>query len=557
MPASDCVFLYNFIPYQYGLRVRSGWKEWCTNVGVEEAETTLYGGYGSPLAMFLSSPLGGQIIGGYTDLNPDGVRTIIPFYGRVPENNRLFACSPEGIYDCTLSSAAPTQVYTFPIGRYITPSGNEIVPSGAGYGNFTSFANSDGDHFIAYCDGANGYLLYTETTGQWTKVTRGTGAGQIPATSSTGGPIPDPDSFRYVTSWKNRLWFVPEGSSTAYYLPTSQFAGTANPVYFGSRFRFGGELVGLWSWTVDGGLGIDDLLVGISRGGDVVVYKGTDPTYAETFGLHGVWWAGQVPPGRNIASDFGGDLFILSRLGCVPLSKLVSGGLIRDPKLFATQKVSNLFNTLMTERGHIIGWSIKMHPTDNLLVVNVPPSPSKPGLQLVMSLATYGWAIHRGVPMACMEAWQGSLYFGTADGRVCKNEGYVDGSALDGSGSYAIDASLLTAYNAMGSSKKKRIHLIRPHFSTDGTAPSYSVNARYDFDLTEIGTVPTPVAPASNAWGTARWGTARWGSDTGTTSKIGGSTGVGSAVAITLRVTSKAACTLVGFDTVYDQGGYL
>ena len=30
MPPSDCLFLYNMIPFQYGLRVRAGWYEYAT-----------------------------------------------------------------------------------------------------------------------------------------------------------------------------------------------------------------------------------------------------------------------------------------------------------------------------------------------------------------------------------------------------------------------------------------------------------------------------------------------------------------------------------------------
>jgi hypothetical protein len=40
--------------------------------------------------------------------------------------------------------------------------------------------------------------------------------------------------------------------------------GTVTSWDFGSKFKHGGNLVGLWSWTVDGGIGIDDYLVAIA-----------------------------------------------------------------------------------------------------------------------------------------------------------------------------------------------------------------------------------------------------------------------------------------------------
>ena len=554
MPPTDCLSLYNLIPFQYGLRVRSGWREWCTNVGTDIAGLGFYDD-GSPMMFHLAAPLGGAVVGGWPGISRDGVRTIIAFYGKVPGGDRLFACTASGIYDCTSSTDAPTLVYTYPIGTYLDQYGNVVNPEGVGVMSYTSFVNSNSDHYIAACDGKNGYLLYSEKDAAWTKVVQGSGTGEIAALTSSGGPAPDPSSFRHVVAWKNRLWFTVEGSSTAYYLPTSTFAGVVNPIYFGARFRYGGALVGLYSWTGDGGIGVDDHLVGISTGGDVVVYKGTDPSFAETFGIVGAWWIGQPPPGRNIASDFGGDLFILSRLGCVPMSSLVNGKSPSDPNMYVTAKVSNLFNKLMTERGHLDGWAIKMHPNDNLLVVNVPATPDKVQEQLVMALATKGWAEMVGVPMMCLESWKGSLYFGTENSQVCVHDGYTDGAALDGTGAYAIDCSILTAYSSMGNPNKKRVHMIRPYFSTEGTPPGYQVQARYDFDLSQIGVVPTTPTPPTSSWGTGKWGTAKWGKGHGTESRLKGTVGMGTSVAFVLRMTAKTNTTLVGFDAICDVGG--
>lgn len=551
MPTTDCLSLYNMIPYQYGLRVRSGWREWATNVW-DPSIPDSFGVYddGSPMEFPMSAPLGGREIGAWTGLSGNSVRTILAFYGSITANDRIFACTGDGIYDVTRPTSSPQRVYQFPVGTHIGTGGDLVQSATAGYGSYTSFATPYG-HFLAYCDGANGYLLYSESTNTWTKVVEGDG------TDGASIKGANPDKFRHVTSWKHRLWFAEEGESTGWYLPAYQETGTVSPKYFGAQFRYGGELVGVFSWTVDGGTGIDDLLVAISRGGDLVMYRGTDPDFEETFGLQGVWWVGQIPPGRNIASDFGGDLFILSRLGCLPLSKLVSGGLIRDPTLYASAKISNLFNRLMTERGHLYGWNIKMHPSDNLLIVTVPATPDKPQQQLAMSLATKGWAQHTGVPMTCLEAFRGTLYFGTNDGRVCVNDGFVDDARLDGTQGYAIDCSLLTAYNNIGSAQKKRVHIIKAYFSTDGTRPGYSLQARYDFDLLDLQALPVAATSPSNAWDVMTWDDPKWGVGTGKESRFKGATGIGTNVAIVCRFTTKTSTTLIGFDAVYDAGGYL
>ena len=649
MKPTDCVSLWNMIPYQYGLRVRSGYREWVNGA-------ISYDANGNPMSgTSLGFPLGssfGALLG--------EVRTLLAFSGSTSLKDKLFACDEYGIWDVTTQGYPPSLSYAFP-----------IVGAKSGLGVCASFANTAG-HFLAYCDEANGYIVYRETTQDWIKVahadtatawqsgtaysagdivtsplngmnyvctTAGTSIQKwIPNTSyvvgervenydqvyeatqggpnatGVGNPGPsglnndgslqslffsdgscvwkwvgtagiegfgdnisdgeagtavvwdwqpsvsgvDPQTLRFVMSWKNRLWFCAENSSTAFYLPVNSFAGEVQPIYFGPRFRYGGALVGLWSWTLDGGQGIDDLIVGISAAGDVVIYKGSDPGAAASFALQGVWFVGAVPPGRRIASDFGGDLFILAIQGCVPLSKLVAGGLVRDPDLYATEKIANLFNTLMSDKLSLPGWALKIHPGDNTLLITVPVYVGSTKEQLTMSLATKGWARHRGVPMNCAESWHGKLYFGTTDGRVCVNDGYQDNVLLDGTSGTDIDWSLLTSYQNMGSALKKRVQTIRPHFITDGTIPGYETAARYDFDLSEIALSSVVAASTPGSWGLGVWGTALWGQNPPTEAQVrGAGFGMGTSVAFTLRGTSKANTTFVGLDVGVEQGSYL
>ena len=557
MSPKDCVTLSKMIPFQYGLRVRSGYYTW------QDGSATM-----------------GEI------------RTLIAFNGSKDDGtaDRLFACDSTGIWDVTEQNGTPTLVYTFP-----------ITGSVGGYGVYAAFSNAAG-HFIAYCDKVNGYLIYREASDSWSRpvhaispawvqntayavgdyVTNngltyvctqaGTSentAGEGPFGANTGiadggvvwdftfsvGNV-DPATLRHVMVWKNRLWFCAKDSATAYYLPVNSVAGDLEPIYFGPRFRYGGSLVGLYSWTLDGGTGIDDLIVGISTSGDVVIYQGTDPTSASTFSLKGVWYIGAVPPGRRVASDFGGDLFVLSTNGCIPMSKIVAGGLVRDPDLYATQKIANLFNALMTEKRTYEGWELRIHPEDNTLIITVPVLPGQDREQLTMSLATKGWARHRGVPMNCTETWQGHLYFGTTDGKVCVNSGTLD------DGTDAINFTLITSYQNMGSANKKRVQLVRPHFVTDGTAPAYLVGTRYDFNLAELNDTPSAVSfgTVTQGWDVSLWDQGLW--DGGANANVssatfGGGLGIGTSVSFVLKGTARGSATFVGFDVGVEQGGYL
>ena len=648
MPPTDCLALDNMIPYQYGLRVRAGFEDWFT--GIKQT-----GDGATPFST---------------------VRTVLPFSGSQSDGSgdRLFAVTRYGIFNVTAQTSDLTTYVGTADAAYVFVN----TSSDAGKGVSTAFTNSAGEHFLAYCDGANGYLLYRESTDTWEKILKspdvawetdtvyapgdkivnqglaynctvggtsqakwaaltayvagdkvvnglglyectspgtsaaaggptGIGAGEVDATVtwkflSLSGPLGigdtitdgtvtwdyypsiagvNPNAFRFVMQWKNRLWFVPANSQDAYYLEIGAFAGQARKMIFAPRFKYGGSLVGLWSWTLDGGQGVDDLLVAISSSGDVAVYAGTNPAYAETFGLKGVWWVGPVPPGRVIASDFGGDLFILSRVGCLPLSRLVAGGLIRDPSVYETGKVANLFNKLMSERGASEGWAMSQHPDDNLFVINIPAPPQGEPEQLVMSLATKGWARHRGIPIECMTTWHGKLYFGTNDGRVCVCQGTSDSglSAVEDTGGetpvweYAdagpepIDFALQTAYQTLGSPVNKRCHMARPYFITNGSDPGYSAEARYDYDLDEINLVNVPSSQVDLlGWSYGNWsaypptgatGDMIWQDGISIAGRKRGTTGMGTAVSIVLRGSAFSSTTLVSIDALIDSGWLL
>ena len=543
MRATDCLSLTNLIPFQYGLRVRSGYYEWTKYVRDLVSMENEFA----------------------------AIRTLIPFTGSADSGSRdrLFAVTTDGIYDVTKADpdnvAGPTLMFGAADGWLRTAK--------AGTGTFSAFVNVAGDHYLAYCDEVNGYLLYREATDDWVKIVSGTG---LDGLSISGAA---PENFRSVTLWKKRLWFTTADSAEAVYLPVNQFAGVVDnndvlaggTLNFGSQFRYGGNLAGLWSWTLDGGQGVDDLLVGISRAGDVVVYQGTDPAFADSFGIKGVYWLGPVPPGRRFASDFGGDLFVLSVAGCLPLSRLVTGGLIRDPNIYETAKVSNLFNKLMSERGSLEGWAITQHPTDNLLVINVPPIAGKQPEQLVMSLANKGWAAYSGLPINCMTTWHGKLYFGTTDGRVCVNLGTTDskfyaerivgeGVTWD-YGNYPnplpINFSLLSSFQHLGSTAKKRVHMARPYFMVEGQPPGYEVAVRYDYNLTPVDLASVDLGIPQPAWDIDLWDNAYWGSGYGTGGWQYGTTGIGTAVAVAVRGSASVTTTLVNIDVLLDQGGLL
>ena len=448
MPTTDCVLLYNMIAAEYGLRARLGYREWAT-------------GFDGP------------------------VLTLIPFTGSSPSQNKIFATTATGIYDCTDSTALPLPAITFP-----------STSDGAGVGVSTVFVNFGGNHFCLYCDEENGYFVYSESGSSWTQVAYGSGAGQVreklptPPATTPVYPTLNPKNLCFVMVWASRVWFVEKNTGWAWYTALGSLYGDLTPFYFGTQFRVGGDLRGLYNWTIDGGSGVTNSLVAVSGGGDVVIYQGYDPDTAGAFSLKAVWFCGGVPAGRRIATNFGGDMLVLSMLGLVPISKLTQGNPVFDRSQYATHKIANLFNQLVYAGKDLPGWHVSMSPQDNALIVNVP-QPSGITIQLVMSMATKGWSQYRDLPnIIHSSAHDGDLYFTTDDNRVCVFKDYLDAVPLDGSSFSPVQWEVLSSFQNLGSARKKRVSMLRPTFVTTGGQAQYACEARFGYDFTELpGTV--------------------------------------------------------------------
>lgn len=503
MPPGDCVQLVNMVSGEHGLRARLGYKQ-------------------------------------HSAVNAQ-VRTLMPYVGGSANGSkdRLFAVTSQGIEDVTASTATNFVGFGSDVGA-------------AGFGVCHAFTTAAGN-FLAYCDEVNGLYVYTESTGAWTKVTEGVGVLQVSNVN--------PANFCFVMVWKSRLWFVEKDTNNVWYLAAGAISGAATklPLAQSAQFRQGGDVIGLWNWTLDGGSGIDDFLVACTRGGDVAVYQGTDPASPDTFALKGTWNAGAFVAGRRVATSFGGDVMLLTRSGLRQLSQLVAGG--DGQQTYATAKISNLFNALTLQHGDKLGWAIYLHPEENALIVTVPKNSDVYGQistnQLVLSLWNRSWSRYESLPISAACTWGKKLYFGDTIGSVFVNDGYVDAVMLaDPTDFDPVHWAVLTPFSNLGTVRKKQVQLLRPTTLSDSTMDKLAVEARYDYDLSGIAD-QTEAAASGNVWGVALWDAGTWTDDSLPASPARGATGLGSKVAVSLKGTARSRTTLVGVDVLYTTGGYL
>jgi hypothetical protein len=368
-----------------------------------------------------------------------------------------------------------------------------------------------------------------------------------------------PGRFVQAVVWKSRVFFCEKDTSRAWYMPVTSIYGTASSFDFGVRMKAGGELKGLYNWSYDAGSGLDSLLVGISSAGDVVIYQGTDPSSISTFGLKGTWSVGAVPYGRRIATDFGGDLLVMSLLGLVPLSRLVVGQPAEDRSVYVTDKVSNFFQLAAQQNRLLQGWQVLLHPAEGALMLLIPTAPDSPCNPLVMPYATKGWWPYRDMPIYSAQPHGGELFFGTTDGRLCWHTGYVDAVTLADPNAYEpVQFSCLTGFSNLGNARQKRVQLIRPTLLVGTANTAVQATARYRFNTTE----PDPPSSAAltvptNAWDTAIWDGSVWGGDYSPIDRFSGGGGVGRDVAIALRGSAVTRTVIASVDVLYDEGGLL
>lgn len=512
IPDGDCPLDYNCIGAENGVRSRLGYQEWVTGL-LGAADNT--------------------------------VRSIMAFHGSVKSgaNDRLFCATQAGIYDVSASTQAP--------GAKKITYGTQTVDAGFGTWWITT---TPAIRALIHIDEENGYFIYTEGTDTWAQVTLGGGAGQVSGVN--------PNLFVGGTFFKNRNWFVQKDSTLAWYLPAGAVFGAATAFDFGSKFKNGGVLVGLYNWAYDGGSGPDNYLVAISSGGDIVVYQGTDPASTATFQLRAVWYTGGVPYGRQLATDNGGDMLVLTSSGVLSLSKLVVGNPAIDRTMYSTYKINNLFTTLVDAYGTLQGWRLRFHPNDGSLLVMVPQVQGQATNQLAMSLITKGWSKYRNLPILCGESWNRKFYFGTHDGRICVGRDYVDNVTLaSGLTAYTpVDYSFITKTDNFGSVGQKIPSQIRLTLLAQEPNPSVNAEVRFNFDQTEAA-VPLAQqvtgAGAGATWDVSKWDQSVWSGDFVVSQKVFGAAGRGNCLAVAVRGQAQARTIISNIELLYTEGGFL
>ena len=444
-----------------------------------------------------------QLRQGYTNYStglPGQVNTVFSYSGG--STYKLFAASVTGIYDCTAGGAVGSAV--------VSGLTNDKF-------QYVNFATAGGN-FMLSVNGADKMRYYDGTT--W---------------SADGGTFTvtgvDTATWLSICAHKQRVWAIQKGTLKAWYLPPSSIAGAASLQDMSPFFRMGGTLAGLETWTIDGGEGVDDYLVFISTNGEVLVYKGTDPSSVSTWQMQGLYRIGS-PIGNRCLYKYQGDVLAITQDGVVPLSTALQSERV-NPSVAVSNKIQSAMSDAVTSYGSSFGWQLLNFPQQNQLILNVPIAVGSQQ-QYVMNTINQSWCNYTGWSANCWELWQNNAYFG-GNTVVCQAwSGFSDGGNN-------IQASGLQAFNTFGTPDQKRFLMARPFFRSNGT-PSVQVGFQLDYDITD-NSAPLNFSPPPGGalvWGSGLWGTGLWGSSTLTIRKDWqGISGVASAGAPRVKTASQ------------------
>lgn len=454
-----------------------------------------------------------------TGLGAGVVDTLMVYNATQEVNSKLFGAANNKIYDAS-SGTVSTSVSSLNSNRWQ-------------YVNFTTA----GGHFLWCCNGVDAPHTY-DTSGGWLTPS-------LSVTTFSGNDIIN------VNAHKKRLWFVFKNSTVAGFLPVASIAGTVSNFDLGAQFTKGGFLVSMGTWTHDSGYGPDDYAVFISSEGQVVVYKGIDPTDATNWSMIGVFDLGP-PIGYRCFDKLNSDLALISIDGLLPLSKALGEDRGSAAFLAITKNITAAMNTAAQSYRDNFGWQVQAYPKGTYVLLNIPITEGTQQVQYVMNTLTGAWCRFTGQNANSWVVWKDELYYGSNDGKVYKADtGGTDNGAL-------IDAMGQAAYNYYGTPGQIKQWKAAQPIITSGADLTAAIGLSTDFkDNASLGT-PNSASATQAEYDTAIYDTDVYATESSTIADWLSLSGEGYCASLHFRAQKKSASDILmamnGFNIIYETG---
>jgi hypothetical protein len=393
---------------------------------------------------------------------------------------------------------------------------------------YINFTPAGGANYLYAVNGIDAPLLWNGTVWSNPVITVGTAS-----------------SFRNIYVHKRRIWFIQNQSTVAWYLGTDSIQGAATALDLGALMTKGGYLVAMGTWTIDGGLGPDDYAVFTSSRGELIIYKGTNPSDATAWSLVGVF---DFPPalGYRCFYRMGSDLWMITTQGVIPVSQ----GLPFDPAGSRSAAITSRIQNAMLQAGaagqNLFGWQLMHFPNQALAILNVPIVENSSQQQFVTNLLTGAWCRFTGWNANCFEIFNDDLYFGDNIGNV--NFAYTGIADLVN----PIISDMKCAFNYFGDpGRLKRMTMAEPLLITSGAiVPTMSVDV--DFADTSPSAPVSSITPQGAIYDTSVYDTGLYA--TGNVSLANWLSTDAQGRALALRMKVNVLPTGVSSQSIFDTG---
>ena len=430
------------------------------------------------------------------------VETLLP-YSPQSGSPRLFAAAGSSIREVTTAGPVGAGVVTG-----LTNARFQSVQMGTA-----------GGQFLFCCNGVDTPRLFDGST--WAN------------TTVTG---PTVTNLVWCNMHQRRLWFGEKNSLTAWYLPVNTIGGAAAQFPMAGLASLGGSIAGMAVWSRDSyGAGMQELACFVTTEGEMIIYAGTDPASASTWGLLGVWRLGR-PIGRRFFQKVTSDLVLLTQDGLIAASTIMPTDRAQTERVALSAQINKAVNTAVRIAGGSFGWEPFIYPRGTALILNVPETATT-AIQFAWNTITNAPCRFVGIPAATWAMSNEDPYFGGLDGTVYRFD------AAQSDNGKEIQGDALQAFNYFGSpGQKKAFKLIECLFDAN-TDPNVAIEIATDFDTTLSATSPAPSAATASTsrWNVGKWNQAKWSAALRVWRGWRGVRGVGRAAAPRVRVSRKGA----------------
>lgn len=391
-------------------------------------------------------------------------------------------------------------------------NGMTVVIAGA---TGTGMTVANGAHAIANVSGTTFELVGVNTSSgsapQTTGVTADPPAPQ-PITKETVTAPPtetwiNPDRMNIVLAHMNRLWFADTDNLAVYYLPLQAKSGALSVLPLNALFRRGGTIRAMYSWTRDGGVGLDDQLVIFSSNGECVIYRGVNPDaewQTQDFQLVGIFRF-DAPMSKHAIVNYGGDLYVLISTGLVPMSTLLQSESEQLGQI--DRAVISLFLAESIKYRDRQGWAAFINPSSNRVFCNIPQGHANGYMQMVRHMPRPVWSQFQDVPARCWGWIDPYVYLGDDSGNVFRM--HPEFRSDDGK---AIRIDVQPSWSAFRTAGIKHFKMVKIYTISDGIVRPF-VDVKTDYDLTPPEMQPDVSTGTIGAtWDLADWDSSYWAS---------------------------------------------